>query len=132
MLVSIGMLWLGDKLNASGMVFTRSLAKGKATLTGQIHDASVARDQITVVMYDQQFLSQTGSAWPISYQDHADWLLRLTSDPNTRPKAVMLDITFGQDRADATLPAFRRALCKVQNELKVPVFLAVTAVAQFG
>lgn len=74
MLVSIGMLWLGDKLNAQEMVFTRFMAKGQAALTGQIHDASVARDQITVVMYDQQFLSQTGSAWPISYQDHADWL----------------------------------------------------------
>jgi hypothetical protein len=124
MMVSIGMLWLGDKLSAKEMVFTRFMAKGQATLTGQIHDASIARDQITVVMYDHQFLSQTGSAWPISYQDHADWLLRLTSDPNTRPKAVMLDITFGQDRADATLPAFRQALCKVQNEFKVAVFLA--------
>lgn len=50
--------------------------------------------------------------------------VRLTSDPNTRPKAVMLDITFGQDRADASLPAFRQALCKVHNEFKVPVFLA--------
>lgn len=124
MMVSVAMLWLGDKLSAKEMVLTRFMAKGQATLTGQVHGASVARDQITVLMYDQQFLGQTGSAWPISYQDHADWLLRLTSDPGTRPKAVMLDITFGQDRADATLPAFRQALCKVQNEFKVPVFLA--------
>ena len=132
MVVSIGMLWLGDKLSAKDMVVTRFMAKSQATLTGQIHDTSLARDQITVVMYDQQFLSQTGSAWPISYQDHADWLLRLTSDPKTRPKAVMLDITFGQDRADATLPAFRQALCKVQNEFKVPLFLAALPSSDTG
>ena len=124
MVVSVGMLWLGDKLSEREMVVTRFMAKGQATLTAQIQAASAGRDQITVVMYDQQFLGQTGSAWPISYQEHADWLLRLTSDPSARPKAVMLDITFGQDRADATLPAFRQALCKVQNAYKVPVFLA--------
>jgi membrane-associated HD superfamily phosphohydrolase len=50
MLVSISMLWLGDKLNASEMVFTRFLAKGQATLTSQIHDVSVAGDRITVVL----------------------------------------------------------------------------------
>lgn len=132
MVVSIGMLWLGDKLSAKEMVLTRFMAKGQATLTGQVHDPSVARDQITVVMYDHQFLSQTGSAWPISYQDHADWLLRLTSDPNTRPKAIMLDITFGQDRADATLPALNQALCKVQKEFKVPVFLAALPSSETG
>ncbi|MBV0882185.1 hypothetical protein KTQ42_23195 [Noviherbaspirillum sp. L7-7A] len=60
--VSIGMLWLGDKLSAKEMVLTRFMAKGQATLTGQIHDASVARDQITVVMYDQQFLTESPHA----------------------------------------------------------------------
>jgi hypothetical protein len=129
---SLTMLWLGDKLNAKDMVVTRFMAKSQATLTGQISGASLARDQITVVMYDRQFLSQTGSAWPISYQDHADWLLRLTSDPNTRPKAVMLDITFGQDRADPTLPALKHALCRVQNEFKVPVFLAALPSSDTG
>lgn len=132
LVVSVGMLWLGDKLNAKGMVVTRFTAKGQATLTGQISHPTIGRDQITVMMYDQQFLGQTGSAWPLSYQDHADWLLRLASDPNARPKAIMLDITFGQERADATLPALKQALCKVQNEFKVPVFLAALPSPETG
>lgn len=122
--VSFTMLWLGDKLNASGMVLTRFMARVQAPLTAQFNYPPQARDQITVVMYDQEFLAGSASAWPISYQDHGDALLRLASDPNARPKAIMLDITFGQERSDPTLPSLAQALCTIQNELKVPVFLA--------
>lgn len=122
-LVSFTMLWLGDKLNASGMVVTRFMARIQTPLTSQMYP-DAARDQITVVMYDQEFLRGSRSAWPISYQDHADWLLRLAGDPNARPRAIFLDITFGQGRDDPTLPALRDALCKLQHEFKVPVFLA--------
>lgn len=122
--VSFTLLWLGDKLNASGMAVTRFLARMQAPLTAQFNYPAQVRDQITVVMYDRQFLQATGSAWPISYQDHADGLLRLVADPDARPKAIMLDITFGQERNDPTLASLQQALCTIQNEYKVPVFLA--------
>ena len=106
------------------MVLTRFMARAQAPLTAQFHYPVRMRDQITVAVYDREFLDSTGSAWPISYQDHADGLLRLTSDPNARPRAIMLDITFGQERNDPTISSLRQALCKIQNEFKVPVFLA--------
>ncbi|WP_194723853.1 CHASE2 domain-containing protein [Noviherbaspirillum malthae] len=130
--VSLLMLCVGDKLNASGMVMTRFMASTQAPLTAQYAYSDKARDQITVVMYDQQFLEDTHSAWPISYQDHADWLLRLAGDPAARPKAILLDITFGQGRNDPTLPALKKALCTVQNEFKVPIFLAALPAASDG
>jgi hypothetical protein len=123
-IVSFILLWVGDKLNASGMVLTRFMARMQAPLTAQFNYPTQVREQITVVMYDQQYLKATGSAWPISYQDHADWLLRLTADPGARPKAIMLDITFGQERADPTVASLKQALCTIQNDYKVPVFLA--------
>lgn len=131
-IVSVVMLGIGDKLNAKDMVVTRFMARAQATLTAQVGYPARERDRITVVMYDQQFLRHTDSAWPISYQDHADWLLRLASDPNARPKAIMLDITFGQNRDDPSLPALRQALCKVQNEFRVPVFLAALPSPETG
>ena len=131
-IVSVVMLGIGDKLNARDMVLTRFMAKAQATLTAQVGYPAGERDRITVVMYDQQFLRHTDSAWPISYQDHADWLLRLAGDPNARPKAIMLDITFGQNRNDPSLPALGQALCKVQNEFKVPIFLAALPSPQTG
>ena len=123
-LVSFGMLWLGDKINGSGMALTRFMARVQAPLTAQFAYTDIARDQITVVMYDQEFLKNSVSAWPISYQDHGDALMRLTQDPNARPKVIFLDITFNQERSDPTIGALREALCTIQNEYKVPVFLA--------
>jgi len=122
--VSFIMLWLGDKLDARGMVVTRFFARLQAPLTAQFNYPPQVRDQITVVMYDQEFLQASQSAWPISYQDHADALLRLVSDPNARTKAIMLDITFGQERNDPTVSTLLQALCSIQNDYKVPVFLA--------
>ena len=130
--VSFTMLWLGDKLNASGMALTRFMARAQAPLTAQFHYPAVMREQITVAMYDREFLDSSASAWPISYQDHADGLLRLAGDPNARPRAIMLDITFGQERDDPTISSLRQALCKIQNEFKVPVFLAAMPSAKDG
>ncbi len=127
--LSFTMLWLGDKLNASGMVVTRFMAGAQAPVTSQYGYRPAARDQITVVLYDQEFLDSNSSAWPISYQDHADWLLRLAGDPAARPKAILLDISFGQERDDPTLPALRQALCTLQNDYKVPVFIAALPAA---
>ena len=130
--VSFGMLWLGDKLNASGMAMTRFVARAQAPLTAQFAYPSTAREQITVLEYDQQYLTDTGSAWPITYQAHADELLRLVQDPSVRPKAIFLDITFGQARNDSSLPALKAALCALQNDYHVPVFLAALPSPETG
>lgn len=130
--VSFGMLWLGDKLNASGMALTRFMARAQAPLAAQFTYPSTTREQITVLTYDQQYLSDTGSAWPITYQAHADELLRLVQDPNVRPKAIFLDITFGQAHNDPSLPALKAALCALQNDYHVPVFLAALPSPETG
>ncbi|MGQ3004501.1 MAG: hypothetical protein ACT6Q6_19510, partial [Hydrogenophaga sp.] len=103
MLVSIVFLAIGDALNAKGAVLTRFLARAQAPLTAQWSYPPQARDQITVLLYDEEFLTGTGSAWPISYGEHASNLKRLVADTNALPKAIFLDITFGQVRDDKTI-----------------------------
>jgi len=124
--ISFVLLSMADRINASGMVVTRFMARGQAPLTAHFYPPT-ARDQITVLMYDPAFLDSSGSNWPISYGDHADWLLRISSDPNARPRAIMVDVTFGQERDDPTLPQLQDALCTIQNDYGVPVFLAALA-----
>lgn len=123
--VSFCLLALGDKFNSEGLVLTRFMARAQAPLTGQFaYPKTAARDQITVVLYDQQFLQDNGSAWPLTYQEHADALLRLAANPAARPRAILLDITFGQQRDDPTITLLDQALCTLKNDYKVPVFLA--------
>lgn len=122
-IVSFAMLWLGDKLNSQGVAITRYMATTQAPITGRFYPES-SRHDITVLVYDDLFLNENGYAWPMSYQDHADWLERLASDPNAKPKAVFIDITFTQERVDQGLEALQTILCKLNNELEIPVFLA--------
>lgn len=130
--VSFVMLWLGDKLNAPGMAATRFMARGQAPLTAQFVYPNASREKITVVMYDREFLNNTGSAWPLSYREHADTLMRLVSAPNARPKAIFLDITFGQERDDPSIDILQETLCKISNDYKVPIFLAGLPSQQTG
>jgi len=130
--VSFSMLYVGSRINANGMVLTRFMGATQAAVSAQIGYPRSGRDQIAVVLYDEQFLRAYESAWPISYQDHADWLLRLAGRPGARPKAIFLDITFGQQRDDATLPALKQALCTLRDSLHVPVFLAALPDAVTG
>lgn len=129
--VSFALLIFGDKLNAKGMAVTRFAAKGQAPLAAHFYPAEV-RDRIAVALYDPEFLRETGSAWPISYGDHADWLLRIASEADPKPRAIMLDITFGQERDDPSLPRLQETLCTIQNDLGVPVFLAAVASVEDG
>jgi len=130
--VSFGMLWLGDRINAQGMAVTRFMARAQAPVSAQLAYPSQARDAITVVLYDQPFLKSLGTAWPISYQEHADWLGRLVDLPGARPKALMLDITFGQERPDASWSALREQLCTIARGRGIPVFLAALPDAATG
>lgn len=120
--LSFILLWLGDHINASGMAVTRLLARAKAPVVAQFYPED-QRERIALVMYDQEFLDNNGAAWPISYSDHADWLLRLAGG-EAKPKAILVDITFTQDREDPSLLALKEALCAITHEYKVPVFLA--------
>ncbi|MEG1769786.1 MAG: CHASE2 domain-containing protein [Comamonas sp.] len=130
--VSFGMLWLGDKINAQGMAVTRFMARAQAPVSAQLAYPGQARDQITVVLYDQPFLNTLGTAWPISYQEHADWLGRLVELPGPPPKALMVDITFGQERPDPSWAALKDQLCAIQRERGIPVFLAALPDAATG
>lgn len=126
LLVSFLMLSIGDRINAQGAVLTRFMARGQAPLTAQWFYPDKERDRITVVVYDEEFLSATGSAWPISYEAHADNLLRLANEHGQRPKAIFLDITFGQARQDPTLPHLAVALCQL-HKAGIGVYLAALA-----
>jgi CHASE2 domain len=121
---SFFMLWLGDRINAPGMAVTRFLARVQAPLTAELSYPERARGQISVVMYDRQFLEGQGSAWPISYQEHADWIGRLVELPGAKPRALMIDITFGQERNDPTIAALKAKLCEIGRVHRVPVYLA--------
>lgn len=113
------------------MAYTRYMARGQAPLTGQFYPG-IGQDQITVLTYDRQFLKETGSAWPISYGQHADWVLKIVEDKNTRPKAIFMDITFSEAREDSSLPSLMAALCKAKKEYKVDVYLAALASGKDG
>lgn len=125
-LVSFLMLWLGDKIKASGMAYTRYLARAQAPLTGQWYSQQ-GREQITVLTYDRQFLRDTQSSWPITYGHHADWLQRIAEDESTRPKAIFLDITFSEERDDSSIYALRDTLCKLKHEYGIDIYLAALA-----
>lgn len=130
--VSFGMLWLGDRINAQGMAVTRFMAKAQAPVSAQLAYPDKSRDAITVVLYDQPFLNTLGTAWPISYQEHADWLGRLVDLPGAPPKAVMIDITFGQERPDPSWAALKEQLCAMHHQRGIAVFLAALPDAATG
>ena len=130
-LVSFAMLWVGDKVNKKNLAVTRYMATSQAPLTGKFYK-NIGQQQITVLTYDRQFLRETESSWPISYGQHADWLLRIVEDKNTRPKAVFLDVTFTQNREDASVNQLLAGLCKAKNEFGVDIYLAALASPRDG
>lgn len=130
-LVSFAMLWVGDKVNKKNLAVTRYMATSQAPLTGKFY-ANVGQKQVTVLTYDQQFLRETGSSWPISYGQHADWILRLVEDENIRPKAIFLDVTFTQKRDDPSVDQLLSGLCKAQKEFGVDIYLAALASPKDG
>jgi hypothetical protein len=130
--VSFFLLWVGDKINAQGMAVTRFMARVQAPLASEFAYPDTGRDQISVVMYDGDFLASQGAAWPISYQDHADWIGRLVEVPGAKPKALLIDITFGQARDDPSVAALRDKLCEIRRVHGIPVFLAALPDPQSG
>ncbi|WP_187395187.1 CHASE2 domain-containing protein [Pigmentiphaga aceris] len=120
---SFAMLIVGTKINSDSLAVTRYMASSQAPIGAELYPLA-AREQITVLMYDTQFLNEQKSAWPLSYMDHGDWLERIATNPAGRPKAIFLDITFGQQRNDRSLPSLIQTLCRIRGEYGVPIFLA--------
>ena len=130
-LLSFSMLWLGDKINKKNLAITRYMATSQAPLTGKFYN-NAGQKQITVLTYDQQFLRETANSWPISYGQHADWILRLVEDENIRPKAIFLDVTFTQKRDDPSVDQLLSGLCKAKKEFGVDIYLAALASPKDG
>lgn len=122
-LVSFFMLWIGDFINGQGLAITRYMAREQAPMIAHFYP-DTHRKQITVILYDDGFLEDQVDAWPVSYGTHARWLQRLVEDPGGRPKAIFMDITFGQTRSDPSLSKLVDTLCTIREQHGIPIFLA--------
>jgi len=68
---------------------------------------NAARDNITVVLLTDTDLDILGETWPVGFDVHAEVLERILAH---RPKSVMVDIGFLDDRNDPTLADFVSAI----------------------
>ena len=122
------MLAIMPKLMPSSDVMTHLTARTQAALVGSFYPAA-QRDNITVLLIDDDTLADLGQGWPVPYATHARWLSNLGSV--YKPRAVFVDITFTQQRKDETLPQLVSALCRLRD-LGIPVFLAAVPNARTG
>lgn len=120
LLAAFLMLAILPKLMPSSDVMTHLTARTQAALVGSFYPVA-QRDNITVLLIDDDTLADLGQGWPVSYATHARWLSNLGS--LYKPRAVFVDITFTQQRKDDTLPQLVSALCRLRDQ-GVPVFLA--------
>jgi hypothetical protein len=125
-IVAIVMLWATPRLTPSSDLLTYAAARLQARLVGGHYDIS-HRNDTTVVLIDDDSLDQQKGAWPVPYRTHARWLRNIGLIH--KPKAIFLDITFGRERDDPTLPELAAALCELRDA-NIPVFLAALPDAQ--
>jgi hypothetical protein len=126
--VAFLMLWLVPKLDPGSDVRTHATAKVQAALIGGFYPVDRHKD-ITVLLIDDESLADLGLGWPVPYLSHARWLRNLGGV--YKPRAIFLDITFTQERADDTLPKLVQALCGLRDR-GIPVFLAALPDANTG
>lgn len=119
-IVAIVMLWATPRLTPSSDLLTYAAARLQARLVGGHYDIA-HRNDTTVVLIDDDSLDQQKGAWPVPYRTHARWLRNIGLIH--KPKAIFLDITFGRERDDPTLPDLAAALCELRDA-NIPVFLA--------
>ncbi|MDH3064438.1 CHASE2 domain-containing protein [Achromobacter insolitus] len=119
-IVAIVMLWATPRLTPSSDLLTYAAARLQARLVGGHYDIA-HRNDTTVVLIDDDSLDQQKGAWPVPYRTHARWLRNIGLIH--KPKAIFLDITFGRERDDPTLPELTAALCELRDA-DIPVFLA--------
>ncbi|WP_447920033.1 CHASE2 domain-containing protein [Achromobacter aegrifaciens] len=125
-IVAIVMLWATPRITPSSDLFTYAAARLQARLVGGHYDIA-HRNDTTVVLIDDDSLDQQKGAWPLPYRTHARWLRNIGLIH--KPKAIFLDITFGRERDDPTLPELAAALCELRDA-NIPVFLAALPDAQ--
>lgn len=119
-LVAITMLWATPRLTPSSDLLTYAIARLQARLVGGYYNPA-HRNDTTVVLIDDDSLDPQKGAWPVPYRTHARWLRNIGLIH--KPRAIFLDITFGRERDDPTLPELVSALCELRDA-GVPVFLA--------
>lgn len=119
-LVAITMLWATPRLTPSSDLLTYAIARLQARLVGGYYSPA-HRNDTTVVLIDDDSLDPQKGAWPVPYRTHARWLRNIGLIH--KPRAIFLDITFGRERDDPTLPELVSALCELRDA-GVPVFLA--------
>ncbi|MGY6269216.1 CHASE2 domain-containing protein [Achromobacter denitrificans] len=119
-IVAIAMLWATPRLTPSSDLLTYAVARLQARLVGGHYD-SAHRNDTTVVLIDDDSLDPQKGAWPVPYRAHARWLRNIGLIH--KPRAIFLDITFGRERDDPTLPELVSAMCELRDA-GIPVFLA--------
>lgn len=80
---------------------------------------ATGREQITVLVADDDDLREYGEVWPVSLGFHQRRLQELLK---FRPKAVFFDIVFLDDRKDPDLEGFIDAACRARVA-GVPIFV---------
>ena len=125
LVIALVMLAVEPWLVPEAEAVTHVMAKAQAGVLGGWYSRA-KRDDITVLLIDSPSLERLGQPWPADYRTHARWLRNLAAkEKEDRPRAVFIDIIFGQARKDDTLGEMIEALCRL-HELEVPVFLAAT------
>lgn len=125
------MLWLGAKINSDGIALTRYMARAQATISGLLAYPDQNRERIGIILFDQTFLDEQGTGWPMSYELHANFLDKLVEQPEAVPKALFLDITFHQRRHVSDISLLKDSLCRLY-EHGVQVYLAALPDSQSG
>lgn len=113
-------------LQPSNMAVNRYLTRLNSPLAAALYKSRVS-DQITVLLYDDAFLQDNDLSWPLKYGDQATWLLSAAGngEPDARPKAMFVDITFGQERpSDKSIDELVDAVCRIGVDWQIPLYLA--------
>lgn len=120
---TFALLWAGNQFNNAGNAVTRYMANLQAPFTGWFYPDK-ASDDITVILYDDAFLQSQALTWPLSYSDQAAWIERLVSSGSTPPKAVFIDLSFGERHWDDSVTTLRDTLCEIRKTYGTSIYMA--------
>lgn len=98
---------------------TRQQARLYAPIAGASYGAG-QRDQIRVMLIDDAALAQAGQVWPAKYSYSARLLNAVAQ---YHPKAIFVDVYYGAERDDPSLPALLRSVCALKQR-GIAVYLA--------
>lgn len=87
-------------------------------ITGPHLYPTTGRDKISVALIDEETLHSANMPWPWTYGQHA---LALGALRALKPKAVIIDILFVDNRPDNTLPELVEEIRRYQKD-KIPIY----------